>query len=319
MDLVYVQKVSISCKRCGNAGAVYRREYSGEVLCRRCFIETFTKRVIKTIAKYGLLRHDDRIAVAVSGGKDSLSLLHVLNKIEKDFPLSELFAITVDEGIEGYREEAIRYVTQLCRSIGIHVEVVSFKELYGFDLDHLVKEGVLNKLGLKPCSVCGPLRRKAINTAAKRLGATVIATAHTLDDVVQTYFLNALRGEKKQHNPGLRREAKSIIPRVAPFRLTPEREVILYAYLNRLPFQSYACPNAPKSMRNMLRRFLSEWEQNYVGSLFAAINYFDYIVKANNTSEYSYCDSCGEPSSGKLCRSCELVNKVIGIYHRLVK
>ncbi|MCX8202097.1 MAG: TIGR00269 family protein, partial [Candidatus Caldarchaeum sp.] len=85
------------------------RVYSGEKLCRKSFIKTFEKRVVRTIGRYGLLRRDDRIAVAVSGGKDSLSLLHVLKKVEENFPRAELFAVSVDEGIPGYRDEALEY------------------------------------------------------------------------------------------------------------------------------------------------------------------------------------------------------------------
>ncbi|MEM2766682.1 MAG: hypothetical protein QXG75_06085, partial [Candidatus Caldarchaeum sp.] len=96
---------SVECNVCGEGRVVYHRVYSGEKLCRKCFVKTFVKRVRRTIARYGLLRKDDRIAVAVSGGKDSISLLHVLKKIESGFPKAELFAVTVDEGIEGYRDE----------------------------------------------------------------------------------------------------------------------------------------------------------------------------------------------------------------------
>ncbi|MEM2519935.1 MAG: TIGR00269 family protein, partial [Nitrososphaerota archaeon] len=88
----------VKCTFCGTSEVVYVRRYSGETLCRRCFLENMVERVKATISKYELLNPFDRIAVAVSGGKDSLSLLKILVRIERDFPRASLVAITVDEG-----------------------------------------------------------------------------------------------------------------------------------------------------------------------------------------------------------------------------
>lgn len=98
-------------------------------LCKRCFTQSVEEKTRATIAKYQMFRFDDRIAVAVSGGKDSVSLLHVLAKIELRHPKARLVAVTVDEGIRGYRDEALKIAAENCEKLDVEHRVVSFKEL----------------------------------------------------------------------------------------------------------------------------------------------------------------------------------------------
>ncbi len=268
-------------------------------------MEAFEKRVVRTISAYRMFRRDDRIAVAVSGGKDSLALLKVLAKIEKGYPQAQLFAVTVDEGIEGYRVEAVENAVTLAGRLNVPIHVVSFEELYGMTLTEMMARPEIVNLGLQPCSVCGPLRRKAINYAAGRLGATVVATAHTLDDIVQTYMMKVFRGELGYADVGLRYDGPAI-PRVSPFRLSPEREVVLYAFLSGIPFQSHACPNAAKSMRDPIRAFLTAYEERHPGSLYSALRSFER-VKTVQVKRLVFCEICGEPASRSRCRSCEIL------------
>jgi len=264
--------------------------------------------VRRTISKYELLKPMDRIAVAVSGGKDSLSLLKILQKIERDFPRASLVAISVDEGIPVYRDEALSFAEEFTARLNVKLLKVSFKELFGFTLTEAVESGVAEELKLQPCSICGVLRRKALTVAAKLVKATVIATAHTLDDIVQTYFLNLMRGDARIQPIGLRREVEGVVPRAAPFRLTPEREVVFYAYLNNVPFQTHTCPYARTSMRDQIRSFLTSYEERYPGSLYAALNAFEKIVAIQQ--QENLCEICGEPTSRKICRACEIEMKV---------
>ena len=105
---------AVICTICKQREAFFFRPYSGESLCRRCFIKSIEEKVRATIAKYKMLEYDNRIAVAVSGGKDSLSLLHILAKIEQKYPKASLVAVSVDEGIRGYRDKAIKMAAENC-------------------------------------------------------------------------------------------------------------------------------------------------------------------------------------------------------------
>ncbi|RLG04344.1 MAG: TIGR00269 family protein [Thaumarchaeota archaeon] len=294
------------CSLCKERQPIYHRRYSGEWLCERCFKLSIIERVKRTISRYELLRYDDRIAVAVSGGKDSLSLLEILQRIERDFPHAKLFAVTIDEGIEGYRTECLAVAESFSRSLGIPFLSLSFKELFGFTLTEAAESKVLERLGINPCTVCGVFRRKALTIAARRLKATVIATAHTLDDVVQTYLLNLLKGEGNLKPVGLRREGEAVIPRIAPFRTTLQREVALYAYLRKIPFQVRTCPYTRTSMRDRVRSFLNWYAANRPEALYAFLNRFEQLLKDLEQPAESVCEICGEPTSRRICRACEL-------------
>jgi cytoplasmic tRNA 2-thiolation protein 1 len=87
------------CTSCKRNEQFFSREYSGEKLCKKCFAESIEAKVRATISRYHMLSYDDHLAVAVSGGKDSLSLLHVLAKMKRFRPKTMMTAVTVDEGI----------------------------------------------------------------------------------------------------------------------------------------------------------------------------------------------------------------------------
>ncbi|MGD9382148.1 MAG: tRNA 2-thiocytidine biosynthesis TtcA family protein, partial [Candidatus Thorarchaeota archaeon] len=171
--------MSIKCSKCGKP-AVYLRRYTAEKLCKACLISTTLQRVRRTINREKMLREDDRIAVAVSGGKDSTVLLDALFRIEQNFPNVELVPITIDEGIRGYRDKALEAAKDLTSNLGLKLEVRNFSSLFGQSLDEIVTGRGENSVGA--CSYCGVLRRRAINTTAKELAADVVVTGHNLDD-----------------------------------------------------------------------------------------------------------------------------------------
>ncbi len=184
----------------------------------------------RTIVRHGMLEFNDHVAVAVSGGKDSLTLLNVLVKLETRFPRSKITAISVDEGIKGYRDEALEIAREACEKLGVEQAVVSYRELFGTTIDELTEM----HLGQTPCSYCGVLRRKAINRAAAMVGATKIATGHNLDDEVQTVLLNMLHGDPwrvQRSSPVLRDPRGKFLCRIKPLCEIPEKEIVLYALL----------------------------------------------------------------------------------------
>src|SRR5712692_3506628 len=139
------------CMRC--AGAVfYTRRYSGEFLCARCFRESIVEKTRKTMSKYGMVRQGDKVAVAVSGGKDSLSLLKVLHGLSAPRRMT-LVAISVDEGVAGYREEALDHARSLCSELGVEHLTLSYKDVFGFSLDEALEWR--DEREASSCSFCG--------------------------------------------------------------------------------------------------------------------------------------------------------------------
>lgn len=282
-------------------------------MCSGCFVDSIRGRVERTIAQFDMLRFDDRLALGVSGGKDSLNLLHILTEIEEKFPRAELIAITVDEGIKGYRDEALGFVKNACEHLGVESLVLSFKELFGYTLDEIMKK--MAEKELTPCSYCGVLRRRALNEGAKRVQADRLATAHNLDDTAQTVLLNLMRGDLRRlsemHPAG--GSLPGFVRRVKPFCEVPERESALLAYLRGLEFQSIPCPYAGEAMRNDVRGFLSGMEAKRPGTLFTIFRAAMEIIPKMSKEfpeQTSLCRVCGEPTPMETCRVCQLLNEI---------
>jgi uncharacterized protein (TIGR00269 family) len=296
------------------------RAYSGEKLCARCFCRSIEDKVRATIAKYEMFEPADRIMVAVSGGKDSVTMLHILAKIEKGFPKASLCAVTVDEGIKGYRDEALKFAVGHCRKLGIEHVVTSFKELHGYSLDEIVKmasEKEERDRGLTPCAYCGVLRRRALNLAARKAGADKLATAHNLDDETQTILLNIFHGDAlriARVKPVLDERHQKFVQRVKPMCRIPEKEITLYAYLRQMEFQSMPCPYAATALRSDIRAMLNRMEEKHPGIKFALFRSMErtrpFLELAAKEVKLQNCEECGEPTVGKVCKPCEMLRKL---------
>jgi uncharacterized protein (TIGR00269 family) len=260
-----------------------------------------------------MFEYDDHIAVAVSGGKDSLTLLNLLVKLEERFPKSALTAISVDEGIEGYRDEALDLAKRASERLGVRHVVVSYHDLFGVTTDEIA----IMKRNQTPCAYCGVLRRKAINKAASMVGATKIATAHNLDDEVQTVLLNMLHGDLLRvvrSSPVLRDPRRKFLTRVKPLCEVLEKEIVLYAYLTGLEFQSVTCPHGSEALRNDIRAFLNQMEQKHPGTKFTlnstAGRLRELLAAAAPLSHLNDCERCGDPTSHRLCEACTMLQTI---------
>jgi len=311
--------ISTYCTVCREQESFFFRKYSGQKLCRKCFSKSIETKVRTTITKYHMLEFNDRLAVAVSGGKDSLSLLHILAKLQKYRPKTTLSAITIDEGIQGYRDEALDITIKNCNTLKVPLYITSFKELYGVNLDELItKLRTKKQTKLTPCSYCGVLRRRAINVAARKINATKIATAHTLDDETQTIIMNILRGDTtrlSKEKPITNNVHPLFVRKIKPFCEIPENESALYAYIKKIPFQDTPCPYASDALRNDIRTMLNTIEEKHIGTKFAisrTIEKLRPIIEQNTTNtDFKTCKECGEPSSQELCKTCEMLQHII--------
>lgn len=305
------------CTVCGQHEAFFFRSYSGEKLCRKCFAKSIEEKVRATIAKYQMLKFDDDVALAVSGGKDSVSLLHILAKLEKNYPKASLTAITIDEGIKGYRDEALKIAAEDCEKLGVEHHVFSFKELYGFTLDEIVKRLKQKGKGeLTPCAYCGVLRRKALNLAARKVKADKLATAHTLDDETQTILLNIFHGDVlhiAREKPVTDEVHPKLVRRVKPFCEVPEKETALYAYIKKTKFQSTPCPYASEALRNDIRVMLNRMEGRHAGIKFTIFKSVEKIRPAieelAKKEGLRECSECGEPTTEKICKTCQMLKQ----------
>jgi len=296
------------CSKCGGSG-VYERRYSGEVLCANCFKASIVEKTRRTISRYGMVKFGDRLGVAVSGGKDSLSLLKVLDGLNRDSHL-QLVALTVDEGVRGYREESIAHASDLTRQLNIEHVIISYEELFGFSLDEALDWR--DEREISSCSICGVFRRRAIDEAALKAKVDVVATAHNLDDYAQTFLMNLLHGDVERIgwlDPNYVDESFPL-RRVKPFMEIYEEEVALYAYLSGIPFQSVSCPYMHEGLRGEVRDYLNEMEVKHPGMKNVLLKSSLGIVSKLSPAETGHhsvpCATCGKPSSGGVCNVCKM-------------
>lgn len=291
---------------CGEK-AVYFRRYSGQRFCKDCFNEYFEKKVLETVRKHKMVRRGEQIGVAVSGGKDSTVLLHVLNKLSHQFEIT-LRAILIDEGINEYRESGIHSAQKMCASLGIGLSIVSFSDEIGYELDDIIKEGEL-----KPCTYCGVFRRRLLNQEATRLELDKLATGHNLDDEAQAMMMNYLSGDiERLYRLSGNVEADSFIKRIKPLSKLPEKEVMLYALLNSLNISTDECPYAKDTQRVAVRDFLNKLEIERPGVKFSVVRGGERLVDScvMERNKLGSCRVCGQPAARDVCRVCELTEEI---------
>jgi uncharacterized protein (TIGR00269 family) len=299
-----------SCDKCRRRAVVFIR-YSGAHLCNDHFCEFVVRRAKHELKRQIDLKGAERIAVAVSGGKDSTVALHLIAEILGKRRDVEICAITVDEGIRGYRESSIPIISENCKELGLEHTVVSFEDLFGITMDEIARA----KRELATCSYCGVLRRASMNRAAREWKATHLATGLNLDDTAQSILMNFARGdaERLARLGPHRRRQPGLVPRIQPLRTIPESETTLYALVKGLRFHDLECPYAPEALRNSYREVLSMLEDRYPGTRHSLLKSYDDILPAlekhYQAAELRRC-SCGEPAMADKCKACELVESL---------
>ncbi|MCD6477526.1 MAG: TIGR00269 family protein [Candidatus Aenigmarchaeota archaeon] len=304
----------ITCYKCGNRAVIYRK-YEGRAWCKKHFSEQLESKVKKTIRDEKLIEKNDKICVALSGGKDSSLTLYLLHKFFGKRPDIEIFALTVDEGISGYRKESIKIAEKLCKKLGVEHHVVSFKEEFGKTLDEIVE-----KKKARACTYCGVLRRYLLNKKSREFGATKLAVGHNLDDEIQSIFINYLKGDINRlirlgAKPAIISK-KEFVVRIKPLRNIPEKETTLYCLLNGIQVHRSVCPYSHDSVRFDVRNFLNQMEEKYPGTKYNVIKFYDTLKPAlvkhfkDKGGKVRICPRCGEPTSRDICKTCELLDSI---------
>jgi uncharacterized protein (TIGR00269 family) len=299
------------CDACPQPAVYYDRN-KGRHLCGAHLVSDIEARARSTIDRYDMIRTGDRIAVGLSGGKDSSALLILLSKIVPDYCGASLIAVTVDEGIAGYRDETIASAIALTGRLGITHRIVSFESMYGRSLDLILEQGTYH-----PCTVCGILRKKALAEMARKEQADSIATGHNLDDEAQSVLMNYLRGDlgRLVRRSGERKDC-GFTRRIKPFLEVAEKEVTLYGILNDCSVSLPECPYAGTALRSEVRSMQSSLEYAYPGSSLRLIHGREHLFRLPLHDvvgkERSCCTICGDPCSGTICQACRLLLEISG-------
>lgn len=306
-----VPETTPHCSLCSGQ-AVYHDRITGRYLCRDHFIANIEARVAETIRSRKMILPGDHVGIGLSGGKDSTALLMILSRLLPSWDDVRLTAVTVDEGIDGYRKDTLRSADDLVTKYKIPRTSVSFTGLFGNTLDAFLKG---RESGA--CTVCGILRRKALIAGAERSGVTKLATGHNLDDEAQSVFMNVLRGDL----PRLVRDSGSdsqgwFIPRIKPLMHISEKELAVYLMLHGAWPDLPECPYAVFALRMEVRTMLATLESRHPGTMLHLLESKAQIeahcAGALDVEPVRHCRECGDPCSGEICQLC-LLKQRLGI------
>jgi uncharacterized protein (TIGR00269 family) len=321
----------MQCDKC-DGEAVMHAAYSGLHLCGDHFRRSVESRVRRRIRKDAMLSADptpedpETWLVGLSGGKDSVVLTRILSETFEDDPRIELVALTIHEGIEGYRDASLDACLELTDDLDIEHEVVSYAEEYGLEMDDVADE---DPLDMAPCAYCGVFRRDALSEYAEEYGADKLLTGHNLDDEAQTAMMNLLSGDVRQIAKHFDASIGSFdergidddpfVPRAKPLRDVPEKEVALYAHLRDLPTHMAECPHASEAYRGEIQRHIHELEDEHPGTRHSIMSGYEELAalaadayRGDAGGAENECDRCGAPTRNEVCRKCELVDAVGG-------
>lgn len=317
---IFLKKAS--CSYCNNH-IVIQRKYSGENLCPKCFQQNIEKIVYKTISKYDMLKPQDRIIVALSGGKDSIALLYNLNIIQNRTHNSKpLIALTIDEGIKDYRENSIKKAKEFCKKYNIEHRIISFKEKIGNTLNEIIKMQKETPDYKYACNYCAAIRRRLLNDGAKELGGTILAMGHNLTDFAETYLMNILynRLDIIANQYFFKEENKNInqfyIKKIFPLIRIPEEEIFLYSSIKKFDYYPSHCPYREQDpiIRKRILDFIQQCKESSPEIEFNLLSGFLKLSKGlyhqKKNRNYNSCQICGYPcGTGKFCTYCKYIQE----------
>lgn len=302
------------CRKCPNK-AVLAIPRHNTAFCKTCLTEYVCDQVARAIHHEKMFTRTDRILVAVSGGKDSLSLLDILRRLEY-----QADAFYVDLGIGEYSRQSKAKVEQFtaARGIPLHVHEVKDDEGAGInDLADLIRRPA--------CSACGTIKRYHFNRTAVEHGYDVLATGHNLDDEAARLLGNVLHWQTEyldKQGPSLPASVEGFAKKVKPLYRLTEREMAAYAVVNKIDYIVEECPNSKGAKMLLYKDILNHLEAESPGT--KQTFYWGFLAKqeaeAQETGGTSRptmaekdqavlhpCAKCGQPTTSETCSYCKMM------------
>lgn len=266
------------------------------------------KVVEKTLEKIGLNKKE-KIVVALSGGKDSSVVAYFLKKFGY-----KIQGFHINLGMGKYSEKCLNAVEKLCEDLGIDLIVYHMKKEMGSSMCY-IRTGIQSQSktsGLKNCAICGVLKKSILNKEIRKIKSVKkIATGHNLDDEAQTFLLNIFKGSPELSvNTGVVNknfENKKFIPRIKPLYYVPEDKIKKFSKKKKLSVYYAKCPCALDSYRIQVRSFLEKVSNKEKQNIIKSFEFLYKSIEKQKDTRIAYCEICGEPSRGKICKRCQLM------------
>jgi len=301
------------CRKCSQPAVINMRQHK-LALCKDHFPAWIQEQTERFIKKYRMFGHEDRVLVAVSGGKDSLALWDVL--IQLGYQADGLYlGLGIDEGL-GYSDTSREMVEAFAaRHPGARLHILDIEEVYGEGIPAIARRTRRGRG--KPCSVCGLVKRHEMNRIAHELGYNVLATGHNLDDEVAVLFQNTLNWKipyLARQSPVLP-EGDGFARKVKPFFRFYERETATYAIVRGIEYIYDECPFSEGATTITYKELLNQLEAEKPGT---KLHFYLSFLRARDQEglfanweteqvELHPCENCGQPTTAPgLCAFCRL-------------
>lgn len=208
--------------------------------------------VRRAVQDYNMINEGDKIAVGISGGKDSLALLISLKHLQRFYPKNfEIEAITVNLGFAGMDFSPIQ---KFCHELGVNYTVVNT------DIGEIVFDARKEK---NPCALCAKMRKGALNTKVSELGCNKIALGHNRDDVIETFLMSLLyEGRIHCFSPYTYLSRRNIVS-IRPLIYVPEKDVIGFARKYKLPVVKNKCGADGNTKREEIKQLMKKFAIKY--------------------------------------------------------
>lgn len=303
---------TMNCTRC-KTKAVMKLPRHNAAFCKQCFNTFVQDQVGKAIRSQDMFSREDRILVAVSGGKDSLALWDLLLKMGY-----KADALYVNLGIGGYSESSQKKVMHFAETVAaahgavMHLHTVECEEGAGIrELAMIVHRPT--------CSTCGTIKRYQFNHAALQHGYDVMATGHNLDDEAARLLGNVLHWQDEyleKQGPTLPASLDGFAKKVKPLYRLTERELAAYCVLNRIEYVVEECPMAQGARTLLYKEVLNRLETESPGT--KQMFYWGFLEKQRKAdpstrmsdrdrSNLHPCSLCGHPTTADTCSYCKLM------------
>ncbi len=317
----------MKCRKCEQKAAVNLRQHK-LALCKAHFLEWVPEQTERAIHKYRMFTPDERILVAVSGGKDSLALWDVLTRLGYqadglyiNLGIGEASAAdrSQTDGVVGYSAASLEKIHQFMEArAALKLHVVDVAATYGAGIPEAAR--MTARGSTKPCSVCGLTKRHIMNRVAREGGYDALATGHNLDDEAAVLMSNTLSwqgGYLARQGPVLPASEDGLVRKVKPFCRMYERDTAAYAILAGIDYIYEECPHAIGATSIEYKEWLNQLERKRRG---AKLQFYLNFLRAKKEGLFagqearvalSPCTVCGQPSSAPgECAFCRLWRRV---------